>query len=77
MTDNKPGGSFREMFRGLGQSGTTLIKRGTAMGPLIPALFIVPILLFFAWLLDNTLVCREIPVLSTLCVGVAFFIVFH
>lgn len=47
MTDNKSGGSLREMFRGLGQSGTTLIKRGTAMGPLIPALFIVPILLFF------------------------------
>ncbi len=51
----------------LQQTGTLLIKRGTVMGPLVPALSLVPVLGFFAWLLADVFVLRGVPVFSTLC----------
>lgn len=51
----------------LQQTGTLLIQRGTVMGPLVPALSLVPVLGFFAWLLADVFVFRGIPVFSALC----------
>ncbi|MXW49402.1 MAG: hypothetical protein F4229_07140 [Gammaproteobacteria bacterium] len=59
--------SAREYLGGLHQSGTALIKRGTAMGPLIPLLLLVPILIFAAWLFLEVAVIKSVPSFSALC----------
>ena len=68
-------GSVRQLLGGLHQTGTTLIKRGTAMGPLIPVLLLVPILLIFAWLFIGVAVIAHIPIFSALCL-VAIVVIF-
>lgn len=59
--------SAREYLGGLHQSGTALIKRGTAMGPLIPLLLLAPILLFAAWLFLEEALIKGVPSFSALC----------
>lgn len=58
----------KEMLGGLHRSGTALIKKGTAMGPLIPLLVLVPILLFAAWLFQHVAVISGVPSFSALFV---------
>lgn len=58
----------KEVLGGLHQSGTALIKKGSAMGPLIPLLLLVPILLFAAWVFREVAVVNGVPVLSGLFV---------
>ena len=65
------------MVGGLHQTGTTLIKRGTAMGPLIPALLLVPLLAFFAWLFSDITVIAGIPAFSALCFASLLGVVGH
>ena len=70
-------GPVRQLLGGLHQTGTTLIKRGTAMGPLIPVLLLVPVLCVFAWLFTDIVVIMRIPVFSALCLAGAIAIVGH
>ena len=58
----------REVLGGLHQSGTALIKKGTAMGPLIPLLVLIPVLLFAAWLFLEVAVISGVPGFSALFV---------
>ena len=37
---------FRDIVRGIQDVGTVLVKRGTAMGPLVPTLLLVPGFIF-------------------------------
>ena len=67
MTVEDSLGSVREMLGGLHQSGTALIRRGTAMGPLIPMVLLVPVLLGFAWLLRDMMMIGGVPLFSTGC----------
>ena len=55
---------FHKIAGGLHDIGSALIKRGTAMGPLVPSLIAVPILLLFAWLFRETAVLMGFPVLT-------------
>lgn len=63
---------------GLQEISGLLIKRGTAMGPLVPILLISLVLLFFAWLfkstlvIESTLVIDGIPLITVALVLVAF-----
>lgn len=59
----------------LQHTGTLLIKRGTVMGPLVPALSLVPVLGFLAWLLADVFVVSGIPIYSTLCFAGIFAVV--
>ena len=52
----------------LQQTGTLLVKKGTVMGPLVPALSLVPVLGFLAWLLEDVFVYNGIPVFSIICI---------
>ena len=56
MRVDNPLGPVRQLLGGMHQTGTTLIKRGTAMGPLIPVLLLVPVLFAFAWLFSDVVV---------------------
>ncbi len=68
-------GTLRQMLGGLHNTGTTLIKRGTAMGPLIPVLALVPILGFFSWLFIGEAVIGGVPIFSALCfIGITVII---
>ena len=58
----------REMLGGLHRSGTALIKKGTAMDPLIPMLVLVPILGGLAWLFREVAVVRGVPCFTALFV---------
>ena len=71
--------AIRHVLGGRHHIGTTLIEKGTAMGPLIPLLFtIVPILAVLAWLFMEVALVAGIPVLSVLCLlGIAGIIVHY
>ena len=60
---------------GLHQSGTALIKKGTAMVSLIPLLGLVPFLLLAAWLFREVGVINGVPGLSGLFVLVILVII--
>lgn len=47
---------------------SALVQRGTAMGPLVPSLVLVPFLLLFAWLFRDTAVVGGIPIISAVLV---------
>ena len=70
-------GSVQQLLGGLHQTGTTLIKRGTATGPLIPVLLLVPVLCIFAWLFRDVVVIRGIPAFTTLCLAAMVAVVGH
>lgn len=53
-----------------------LVKRGTAMGPLVPPLVLCPILLLFAWLFRSVAIVGNIPSISVVLVIAALWIVF-
>lgn len=56
--------SFRNILGSLQEIGGLLVKRGTAMGLLIPSLVLCPVLLLFAWLLRSVAVVGKFPVIS-------------
>ena len=57
---------FRDILGGIQDVGNVLIKRGTAMGPLVPSLFLVPVFIFSAWLFRTTAVVGDVPIFSAL-----------
>ena len=59
---------FHKITSGLHDIGNALVKRGTAMGPLVPSLIVVPILLLFAWLFRETAVLMGFPVITVMLV---------
>ncbi|MCY3837474.1 MAG: hypothetical protein OXH09_02280 [Gammaproteobacteria bacterium] len=60
------------------QTGRTLIKRGTAMGPLIPVVApLVPLAFFFAWLFRTTAIVCHVPVISAFLVLLASVAIGH
>lgn len=73
--------SVHKILNSLGEISGLLIKRGTAMGPLIPTLLISLVLLFFAWLfkstlvIESTLVIGGIPLITVAFVLVALWII--
>ena len=68
-------GPVGEMLGGLHRSGTALIRKGTAMDPLIPMVILVPILGGLAWLCREVAVLWGVPSFSALCfVGIVVII---
>lgn len=47
------------------------------MGPLVLPLLLSPVLLFFAWLFESTLVIKGIPLITVVCVLVALWLIFN
>ena len=47
------------------------------MGPLVLPLLLSPVLLFFAWLFESTLVIKDIPLITVACVIAALWLIFN
>ena len=75
--DDREPDSIRGMLGALHRAGTVLIKRGTAMGPLVPIVLLVPVLGGLGWLFEDTVVIRGVPVFTALCFAVIVVIVGH
>ena len=67
--------SFRNVLGGLQEIGGLLVKRGTAMGPLVPPLALSPVLLLCAWPFRSVAVVGNIPIISMVLVITALWIV--
>ena len=67
--------SFRNISGSLQEIGGLLVKRGTAMGPLVPSLALCPILLLFAWLFRSVALVGNIPMISVVMAIAALWIV--
>jgi hypothetical protein len=65
---------FHKIVGGLHDIGSTLVRRGTAMGPLVPSLMTVPVLLLFAWLFRETAVLEGFPVITVVLVITSLYI---
>ena len=65
---------FHKIVGGLHDIGSTLVRRGTAMGPLVPSLMTVPVLLLFAWLFRETAVLEGFPVIPVVLVITSLYI---
>lgn len=61
-------GPVRELLGGLHRSGTALITKGTAMGPLVPMPLLAPILGVFAYLFLDVAVVGDVPMFSAVFV---------
>lgn len=74
-----PQRSFGAALAGLLQTGTTLIKRGTVMGPLVPVVFLVAIVgVPAAWFFRDVAVFLDVPVVSAvLLLGVASVVFYY
>lgn len=68
---------FERVLASLQHVGGLLIKRGSAMGPLIPPLLLSPVFLGAALLFRFTFVIQDFPIISGLLVVVALGIVVH
>lgn len=68
--------TFDRVLASLQGIGGLLIKRGSALGPLIPALLMIPVFLGAAWLFRSMFVIGGFPVFSALLVFAALSIVF-
>ena len=69
--------SIHNILGSLQEIGGLLIKRGTAMGPLVPSLALCPLLLLFAWLFRSVAVVGNIPIILVVLVIAALWIVFE
>ena len=67
--------SFRNVLGSLQEIGGLLVKRGTAMGPLVPSLALCPLLLLFAWLFRSLAVVGNLPIISVVMAIAALWIV--
>ena len=72
---DKPSDHFSERFlgHGLQNASATLIKRGTAMGPLAPLLLLVPFFLTAAWVFKDTAVILIVFVLAAIAIPIGYF----
>ena len=68
---------FRNGLAAVQDIGGLLIKRGTAMGPLVPLLLLVPVFLGAAWLFESVAVVAGVPLFSALFTLVSLVIVFR
>lgn len=55
--------------------GRLLVSRGSAMGPLLPLVALVPLLILAAWALKGVLVIWNVPILSVCFSLAAFWII--
>ena len=68
---------YHKIAGALQDIGSTLVRRGTAMGPLVPSLVaVVPILLFAAWLFRDTAVLMGIPIITVVLAIAGLWILF-
>lgn len=67
--------SFDKVLASLQTIGEVLIKRGSAMGPLVPLLFLIPIFFGTAWLFRSTFLVRDWSIISLVLVVAALWIV--
>ena len=56
--------------------GSALVRRGTAMGPLVPSLVAVVPMLLFAWLFRETAVLMGVPIITVVLVVAVLWILF-
>ena len=75
MTAGNEQMSFHRVLASLQDIGGLLIKRGSAMGPLVPTLLLVPVLLGAAWLFRSVFVVKGCPIISTGLVILVLWIV--
>ncbi|MCY4377682.1 MAG: hypothetical protein OXC31_28320 [Spirochaetaceae bacterium] len=68
---------FRNGLAAVQDVGGLLIERGTAMGPLVPLLLLVPVFLGAAWLFESVAVVAGVPLFSALFALAALVIVFR
>ena len=68
---------FDRVLTSLQDIGGLLIKRGSALGPLIPALLLIPVFLGAAWLFRSTFVIGDLPILTALLVVAALLIMYY
>ena len=66
---------YHKIAGALHDIGSTLVSRGTAMGPLVPSLVAVIPILLFAWLFRETVILMGIPVITVVLVMAALWIV--
>lgn len=59
--------------RGLQHASDLLIRRGTAMGPLVPMLFLVPLFIAGAYLLRSTIWLSVISVAAAIGIIIEYF----
>ena len=68
--------SFHRVLEGLQAVGELLIKRGSAMGPLVPSIIVlVPGFIVAAWFFRSTAMIKGVPLISVLFVIAALGIV--
>ena len=68
--------SFHRVLEGLQAVGELLIKRGSAMGPLVPSIIVlVPGFIVAAWFFRSTAMIKGVPLISALFVIAALGIV--
>ena len=78
MSDHLPANRFGALLGGLFQTGTTLIKRGTAMGPLVPIVFLYAVLCGIgAWLFRDVAVYQGLPVITVFLLVVGAIALAH
>ena len=68
--------SFHRVLEGLQAVGELLIKRGSAMGPLVPSIIVlVPGFIVAAWFFRSTAMIKGVPLISVLFVIAALGVV--
>lgn len=67
---------FRNGLAAVQAVGGLLIERGTAMGPLVPLLLLVPVFLGAGWLFESVAVVAGVPIFTALFALAALWIVF-
>ena len=67
---------YHKLAGALHDIGSALVRRGTAMGPLVPSLVAVVPVLLFAWLFRETAVLMGIPVITVVLVVAVLWILF-
>ena len=67
---------YHKLAGALHDIGSALVRRGTAMGPLVPSLVAVVPMLLFAWLFRETAVLMGIPVITVVLVVAVLWILF-
>jgi len=68
---------FRDGLAAVQDVGGLLVKRGTAMGPLVPSLLLSPFFVGAAWLFRSVAVVSGVPLFSALFVVAALVIVIN
>ena len=67
---------YHKLAGALHDIGSALVRRGTAMGPLVPSIVAVVPMLLFAWLFRDTFVVKGVPVITAVLVVAVLWILF-